>query len=455
VGTSAQTGCRATTLEEDLPSTRLSEPHWDLAFIGILAYLFVEFTRLPEMFPVLAVLHVGWIALGMSALGHLISPPSLRVPVPGRLVIDLAMGAFFFANFISACFADFPEPAWEGVKVSLSWLAVYFLISRIVNNSWRLRVFVFVYLLLNLKLAQFAVRYYFFQRRFYDEMVVITQGAGAGATGFFGNSADLGVAMCVVWPVALCLLFSKPKGLYKFFLLACSATYLVAILLCGSRGAVVGACGVALAGWGRSPKKLVAFLMVVLLLPGIYFVLPDASKERFQSAANWEQDATASSRIRFWKAGLHMFRTHPIFGIGPGNFPETYAASYGEQDPGLRPVQHSIYVQSLSEFGAFGSLAVLALFLQYVRLNGRTRKRLSELGPSEKQSREYWLAVGLDLALVGFLVSGVFVSVLVYPHLWFLLSLSVSLGTVVARNEWARGLAEQVQGDSELVPAGS
>jgi hypothetical protein len=44
-----------------------------------------------------------------------------------------------------------------------------------------------------------------------------------------------------------------------------------------------------------------------------------------------------------------------------------------------------------------------------------------------------WLAHALDLSLIGLAVSGSFLTVLYYPHLWVLLGLSVAVSKVVVK----------------------
>jgi hypothetical protein len=58
----------------------------------------------------------------------------------------------FFASILSACFASYQQAAWEQAFDIFRWCVVGFLIPRAVTNSWRMRAFTFVYLLLNLKL---------------------------------------------------------------------------------------------------------------------------------------------------------------------------------------------------------------------------------------------------------------------------------------------------------------
>ena len=250
--------------------------------------------------------------------------------------------------------------------------------------------------------------------------IIMSGGAGEGSASFFGNVADLGLAMAVVWGIVWALLVGKAerKKLARVFLIICFVVFFLAILFCGSRGAVVGAAGIVLVALARSPKKVGAALLAIFFVLGVWLVLPDASKQRFSSAWDWQHDANAHSRVTFWKEGLGMFADNPIFGVGPGNFSEIEAN---------HRACHSLYIQVLSESGLVGTVSLVAILILFVRLNAQTRKRALASGPDGRRSFEYCLAFGLNLALVGFLTSGAFVSVLYYPHLWILLGLSVAV----------------------------
>jgi putative inorganic carbon (HCO3(-)) transporter len=421
------------------------EPRWDLAFVGILLYAIVEYTRLPAMFPALQPLRVGKVAVGLAALGWMLAPRRAGTSNWHIRRIDITLALFLITSVISAVFANYQDHAWDGVVDTLEWLVIYFLISRTLITAWRIRVFLLLLLLLNLKMAQFVIRYYHRQIEHYSEMVAVTQGSGVGSGGYFADSADFGVAMCVIWPLATLIIFSERKRIMRYSLLAATVVFLVAIFVCGSRGAVVGAGAAMLVAWVRKPRKLVAVVMAGLFALGIVLALPQASKERFRSAWDWENDATASSRVKLWKVGLKMFVDHPLVGVGPQNFRYVRANQYASvEDIGRMYVAHSIYIQTLAELGLPGIVLLVAVCGFYVRLNGLTRKQLViERGDSARQSFEYCLAQGLDLSLVGYLVSGTFVSVLYYPHLWILLGLCVGLHAAGAKRPLGAGVVDQ------------
>ena len=437
------------TANMSLPSRRLTastsggERTWDLAFLGLLFYLIVEYTRLGEMYPLLGSLKVSKIAAGIAVLGYLLAPRFRTAHDSQRGRIDLLVILFLLVCFISACLARYQETAWDGFLDFLRWGVVYFLMTRILTNSWRVRIFVLLLLLLNFKLAQFNIRDFLSRKSAtQDEMMLVTMGVGAGTTDFFGNASDFGVAMCVAWGLAGSLLFWDAKRLLRFFLWLCFATFLIAILVCGSRGAIVGACGIALAAFVKNPRKLLPVFMSLLLLAGSVCVLPEASKERFRRAWNWQSDQTSSARVMLWKAGLRLFEEHPVLGVGINNYALTrvHFDESGVQYP-TPSAAHSIYISVLSELGLMGSLCFLAFLVLFFRANAQTRKSLLVLGAAGRHSFEFCLAVGLDLALIGYLVSGVFVSVFGYPHLWFLLGVSVALHTACAQNQPAPAAA--------------
>jgi len=417
------------------------EPRWSLGFVAMLLYLFVEYMRLSAQYAPLRVIQVGKLVVILGVLGWIIAP---RIRGDRQLVrqTDLGMAALLLAGLLSACFASNQMNAWTTVADFLRWILVYFLIGRIVASPWRLRIFMFLLLLLNLKMAQAAIRGFSRAKAFgMDDALLAKFGVGAGSVGFFSNAGDFGVGMSVVWPLAGILILAEKKLIPRGLLLASFVGISGAILVCGSRGAVVAAVVTAIVAWARDPKRIGMALLFLAFIPVVIYLLPEASKARMRSGMNYEQDSTATHRMALWRSGLRMFRDNPILGVGPGNYPSHYSAKYSE--PGQDPsgwVPHSIYVETLSEMGLAGTVPFVFLVFTFFRLNSRTRKHLE--GDAEKRkSFEYILALGLDLAVVGYLVSGAFLTVFYYPHLWIMLGLSVGLHTAVTSRPKSPALA--------------
>jgi len=76
-------------------------------------------------------------------------------------------------------------------------------------------------------------------------------------------------------------------------------------------------------------------------------------------------------------------------------------------------------------------MTAAAIMISFFMLIRRVRKRLVENG-TERQSWELCLCSGLEMAMIGYLVSGAFVSVFWYPHIWILCGLAMGLNTATA-----------------------
>ncbi len=402
------------------PSGSLSvvrEPKLDLAFFGILLYIFIEYTRLAAVFPVLQPFQLGKVAVALSALGYLVGHKTwLRAP--GRGKIDLTVAAFLGVATLAAITAQrSSEVMWQTLLDAYRLGVIYFLISRVINSRWRLRVFLMTMVLLNLKLAQFGIRTYFAGKAFGRSDEFMARGVGAGSTGFFSNSNDFGLAMCVIWPLAGVVLWQEKKRSWKVVLLVCWLVIGGAIFISSSRGAMLATGIVLIAMWLRNPKNILALVLMMFIGGIAYVLLPDAIKGRVVSAKNYEQDQNAQIRLRLWKGGVRMFTDHFLLGVGPGNFGYYYQQSYAppeDRDP-RKWAPHSIYIHAAAEGGLPQLLCLLALLFALIRANNAAMRALREKNP---EGKEYLIPLGLNLCILAFMVSGGFLTVLYFPHLW-------------------------------------
>jgi O-antigen ligase len=405
------------------------ERRWDLAFLGVLAYLVIEYARIPTMFPWIRPFEVGKIAVGLSLLGLLLGGRPRSAKVSSLRGLDIALGLFLFASLASALGADSQTRAWSQIIATTEWIVIYYIISRTVENPWRMRVFILFFLLLNLKLAQFGVRSYFQDKLLgVSSQSIAKEGVGGGSAGFFSNQGDFGVAMCVVWGFAAPLLFSESRILRRIFVFICFGAFTGAVIVSSSRGAILAVVAVTGFSLVRKPKRIMSFVLVLFVVVAGLFLLPEANKKRLEAAFHPEADQTANMRLTLWKAGMQMFYQNPVFGVGPNNFSTEFDSHYDVSSTlSGKWAPHNILVQSLSELGAAGTLPLLALWILYFHLNAKTRRILETLSEDAVRRFEYRISLGLDLAMVAYLVSGSFLTVLYYPHLWILLGLCAGL----------------------------
>jgi len=105
-------------------------------------------------------------------------------------------------------------------------------------------------------------------------------------------------------------------------------------------------------------------------------------------------DYSVQGRLNFWRAGLEIFRDHPLVGTGPGTFGAVHAAYQRDVRYYARDA-HNVYVQIMAEMGAVGLGAILVL----VSVIGTIWSRSLRAAWGRE---EYPLIVGLGLGVLAF-----------------------------------------------------
>ncbi len=196
-----------------------------------------------------------------------------------------------------------------------------------------------------------------------------------------------------------------------------------ALALADSRGGLLGiAAAIAvIVVVGLRKEKLVGLALgfgaPILALVWFLGIIPAALEAKLLHAARLDNvsihgELTAANfstmeRLAHWVAGLRMFRAHPIFGVGAGN----YDAAYPQFtiDPvvwheGLGHA-HNYYINAAAETGAVGLLVYLTLAGAVLAVAwtavSRARNRVSATAPGYQL---YPYALGIFAALIGFAV---------------------------------------------------
>ena len=132
-------------------------------------------------------------------------------------------------------------------------------------------------------------------------------------------------------------------------------------------------------------------------------------------------EKTVTEREGFRAAAWQMFRTHPVLGVGTGNFGylyNTYNPAWAEDFP-FAAKAHNQYLEILAETGMLGFAVFLLIVFRIFVLAGR----------SFRNSRDYFWKAGITgtlASLTGIAVQGYSFGFLVHIYTWFLLGLLVS-----------------------------
>jgi O-antigen ligase len=171
----------------------------------------------------------------------------------------------------------------------------------------------------------------------------------------------------LVLPMALaCMTVARSRGL-RIVGLICHSTAGAALYFTGSRGGLIAYGGMLLiAVFYLVPRRaaLIRLVLSLLLAAGIVLSIQEPGAANRLTEVD---EFTQASRLALWGAAGIMFLSHPVLGVGYGN----YRALYHDYIPGTRPNEldaHNLYLQFLSETGLIGFLVFCFLVGAFTRI---------------------------------------------------------------------------------------
>lgn len=243
------------------------------------------------------------------------------------------------------------------------------------------------------------------------------------------DANDMGMLLDCALPITLAFAARARRVAWRVAAAGASVLFLAGIVRSGSRGAFLGLVAVALYTLLRG--RHIALRWRVTALVAAALLLVTIGSEQYwrmmhtlldpKADYNWAGGASGG-RMEVWKRGVGYMVHHPILGVGLGAFPVaegTLSSLAARQSYGAGAkwsAAHSSYVQIGGELGIGG--AVLFLALLWTAFRGVTRRGGAghPLGPA------------IAASLVGYAVSGAFLSQAYATLLYALLALAVGAG---------------------------
>lgn len=227
--------------------------------------------------------------------------------------------------------------------------------------------------------------------------------------GWMDNPNDMAIHFVMMIPVVAALCLSTRNLLKKLLYAAGTLLMLAGTVVTFSRGAFLGlACAAATFGFklARRNRFAVAVLMFCALVAFVALA-PANYSDRLLSIVDHSRDPNNSAGMRqaVLAHSVLVALRHPLLGVGMGNF-----HIFSEHEL----VTHNAYTQVASEMG-LAALVVYVLFIVTpLRRLGRAEREM--FADDRRNSRFYYLSVGLQASLVGYAVSSFFGAV---AYLWF------------------------------------
>jgi putative inorganic carbon (hco3(-)) transporter len=245
--------------------------------------------------------------------------------------------------------------------------------------------------------------------------------------GFLNDPNDLALAFLVAIPMTLYWAHSNSSKIARLFGYTAVVAQLAGVYLANSRGSLVG---LAIMGMVYAVRRFGiwrSLAMIPLLIGTVAALAPSRIAEI--SA----EEESAAGRIDAWYEGFQMLLSHPLFGVGVGNFTDHNKLT-----------AHNSLVLAFAELGMVGYFFWFALII----VSFEMIRRLLAIPlvddnnkPRADAQTFHDLAATLGYALGGFMLSSMFLSRSYLFLLYVLQALVVAL-YLQARRQWPNELQQ-------------
>lgn len=368
----------------------------NLAYHALVVFSFLYYTRPQDVIPGLSVIPVekiiGGVALAAMVAGLATRRLKAKVPIEIKLLLllfaDLCL-AIPFAFWRGGSFAVVFEQFSKAVLIAL-------LVAMVVQNVGQLRR------LLWLQAAAVALMTW--------SSIALRPGGErlqGVLGGIFENPNDLAVDIAINWPLCLALLLAARGPVRKTFWMISLLGMLYGLIVTFSRSGFI-AMSVALLAcfWEYGIRGKRVALVVLTGILGIASVAVAVSTPHYLSrlqsivqggGADAEAQASWEARRQLLVSSVELAIHHPVFGVGPGNFPAVTESWH---------VTHNTY----TEFAAEAGFPALILFLIILTLAFRNLRRVRKTATYAQSKEVQLFTSALWASLAAYLVGAMFSS---------------------------------------------
>jgi O-antigen ligase len=257
----------------------------------------------------------------------------------------------------------------------------------------------------------------------------------------FRESASLAIHLCALMPFVAVVL-RRHEWYYRLLAVLAAGYGVNAILLCRARSAFVAAVAAGLMAVWYAPRRFRRWIVGSLVLAsiGVVFLSDTWFWKRMDTivvSGDEQRESSSASRFMIWSAAWDMFKSNPL-GVGAGQF-EWQVKRYSDELENRNRDAHNSLVLCAGELGVPGLLAYLGtLVLAWMTLNQAARQVRYHVREADFFE---WTILANRLALITYLVAGLFVSRLYTEGMWWLILMPVCLSRAV-ENEIRAQVAE-------------
>lgn len=263
--------------------------------------------------------------------------------------------------------------------------------------------------------------------------------------GMFGNPNEMAMHFVMMTPLVIALGIAEKSKVMRMIYFGMAVMFVGANMVTYSRGGFLGllACSAVLA-WKLGRKYRLNVTIASIVLGGTAIVAaPGNYGLRMLSIFVPGLDAVGSSdqRWELLNRSLLVTARNP-WGIGIGNFPIV----------GVRNLQsHNAFTQVSAELGILGLLAYLVFIISPFRKLSAIERTLFE---ADDHDWFYYLAIGLQASIIGYMVSSFFASVAYNWFIYYLIAYAVAFRRIYsAQSDATAETAHEPAWEQQPLPA--
>lgn len=264
----------------------------------------------------------------------------------------------------------------------------------------------------------------------YVAVFALTHG-GMGSGNYFADENDVSLYIDMVIPFCYFLFLIEQKKGTKLFYAVSLLIGLLTVVISFSRGGFVGLVLMFFIVWLVSPRKMVTVFAILILGSVVYLYGGDRYRHEMGTVTD-TKESTANARLMSWASAWDMFLDNPL-GVGGNNFQVRFPEYQGNRfSRGMwGRVAHSLWFTLIPELGVVGIVIYFRLLFYNLRDSFALRSKRKDLSDDER----YLSAMGIAFlaSMAGYFSAGSFISVLYYPHYWYVTAIIVAATRLKAR----------------------
>lgn len=238
-----------------------------------------------------------------------------------------------------------------------------------------------------------------------------------------GDPNDLALVLLFPLSFATALAIIRPTRLDRILGVIATLCICWAVVATQSRGGLLGVMSVLAVGGSRVIKNKVVLAALGMAGLAVLMVVAGIADRQSGGAAESGIDESAMGRIYAWQAALNMALARPLTGVGLDNFVSNFYF-YTPHWGGLAKAVHSTWLGVLAETGFPGLVAFAAMIFLMFQTN---RHSQSVIDANDAPASTKATALALISGILGFCISGTFLTQGFTWPIYIILSLSVAL----------------------------